>query len=218
MMMLHTLQGRPMEPGRTVDDYNLLDGTVVHMVSVGGGGAAAGGGEAETQRLRQALAAERAQRGEVERANAQMHSDAEAQEAALQEAQQQLRQAEQQAQQQLRQAQQAQAALAAKDARIAQLEGGGTGPRDGGGGGGGGSRRPARGRPAEAVPPRGGGAARAKCAGGTYVCKCGGGCKCLLCKQALPTSGNARECPVRAACRYDPSAPLRLWLCLCNRL
>ena len=29
-----------MEPGRTVDDYNLLDGTVVHMVSVGGGGAA----------------------------------------------------------------------------------------------------------------------------------------------------------------------------------
>ena len=73
-----------MEPGRTVDDYNLLDGTVVHMVSVGGGGAAAGGGEAETQRLRQALAAERAQRAEVERANAQMHADAEAQEAALQ--------------------------------------------------------------------------------------------------------------------------------------
>ena len=127
-----------MEPGRTVDDYNLLDGTVVHMVSVGGGGAAAAGGEAETQRLRQALAAERAQREEVERANAQMHADAQAQEAALQherrqaqrqaqQLQQAEQQAEQQAQQQLRQAQQAQQqlqqaqqALAAKDAELQQ--------------------------------------------------------------------------------------------------
>ena len=66
--------GRPMEPGQTVDDYNLLDGTVVHMVGMG----------ATMESVdRVALREERARRAEVEHVNAQLVADADAKDAQL---------------------------------------------------------------------------------------------------------------------------------------
>ena len=66
--------GRPMEPGQTVDDYNLLDGTVVHMLGMGA---------AMESVDRVALREERTRRAEVEHLNAQLVADGEAKDAQL---------------------------------------------------------------------------------------------------------------------------------------
>lgn len=66
--------GRPMEPGQTVDDYNLLDGTVVHMLGMG---------TAMESVDRVALREERTRRAAVEHVNAQLVADAEAKDAQL---------------------------------------------------------------------------------------------------------------------------------------
>jgi len=53
--------GRRLEPSRTVDDYNLLDGTQIHMLAVSGGN-----GDAQAERQR---------REEIEVVNAQLHEE-----------------------------------------------------------------------------------------------------------------------------------------------
>ncbi len=55
--------GRRLDPSRTVDDYNLLDGTQIHMLTVASGNADA---QAERQR-----------REEIEALNAQLHAEIE---------------------------------------------------------------------------------------------------------------------------------------------
>jgi len=55
--------GRRLDPSRTVDDYNLLDGTQIHMLTV-----TSGNGDAQAERQR---------REEVEALNAQLHAEVE---------------------------------------------------------------------------------------------------------------------------------------------
>ena len=55
--------GRRLDPNRTVDDYNLLDGTQIHMLAMAGGN-----GDAQAERQR---------REEVEVLNAQLHAEIE---------------------------------------------------------------------------------------------------------------------------------------------
>jgi hypothetical protein len=61
--------GRQLDPSRTVDDYNLLDGTQVHMLAAAGSGGAAGGSGSDEAR------AERQRREGVEDVNAQLRAE-----------------------------------------------------------------------------------------------------------------------------------------------
>ena len=133
--------GRQLDPSRTVDDYNLLDGTQVHMLAAAGSGGAAGGSGSDEAR------AERQRREGVEDVNAQLRAEIE-----------RLR-----AQNGELGAQAAAAAAAAEHSqqamvrRITDLErelDAARLERAGGGGGGGGGGRFVRHVPREGVPPR----------------------------------------------------------------
>ena len=139
----------------------------------------------QLEAAQQQLVVERARCAEVERTNAQMHVDAEAQGAALADERRQR----QRAQQELQRCQQA---LRERETTIAQLQG--AGGRVGGG---------AARRPREAVPPAA--RQRAKCQSGANACTCGGGCKCGWCGQPLPTSGTrkCKSCP--CPCLPEPA-------------
>ena len=170
--------GRPMDPGRTVDDYNLLDGTVVHMLGLAGEAV-----DAATLRL------EQARRADVERINAQLVAEVEAKDAQIvalrheqSEEQQRLRREGEHLRAQLHEAQRA---LRERDARVVQSHvGGGYGVGGGGGGGRGGG---AHWRPQEAVPPQADTQARGRCQPGSIHCSCGGGCKCKYCGKPMLT-------------------------------
>jgi hypothetical protein len=164
--------GRPMDPGRTVDDYNLLDGTVVHMLNV----RPAGEDVVPTATLR----AEQARRIEVERVNAQLHADVEgkdAQNAALEHEQAQLR----------RQLQEREVRITSLQQALEQERQQQQGRRIGGG---------AAGSFAEAVPPASAGTPA--CPSGTSVCECGRGCKCRHCGKPLPTVRSATQAHSRS--------------------
>ena len=143
--------GRQLDPSRTVDDYNLLDGTQVHMLAAAGSGGAAGGSgsdeaRAERQRregvedvnaqLRAEIERLRAQNGELRAQNGELGAQAAAAAAA---AEQERSEAEH--------SQQAMADLQ-RELDAARLE------RAGGGGGGGGGGGMVRHVPREGVPPR----------------------------------------------------------------
>jgi hypothetical protein len=129
--------GRQLDPSRTVDDYNLLDGTQVHMLAAAGSGGAAGGSGSDEAR------AERQRREGVEDVNAQLRAEIEQLRAQNGELGAQAAAAAAAAEQERSEAEQSQQAMAR---RITDLE------RELGGGGGGGGM--VRRVPREGVPPR----------------------------------------------------------------
>eukprot|EP01043_Picozoa_sp_COSAG02_P067715 COSAG02_NODE_10979_length_1819_cov_1.929070_1_plen_545_part_00 len=176
--------GRPMDPGRTVEDYNLLDGTVVHMLGMAGEAV-----NAATLRLEQA---------DLERINAQLVAEVEAKDAqivALRHEQIEEQQRQRREVEDLRaQLHEAQRTLRERGASIVQLHSGG-----GGGGGGGGGRGGEGGaggggahwRPQEAVPPQARAHVGGRCNRGAIFCECGE-CKCRHCGEPMPRVRHVR--------------------------